>query len=591
MCRRQAAEPIYEGVTIMPNRPYLGRTVDDTTSMFKPHVGGRGGAVSCNNPYAAEAGLQILKQGGNAFDAACAVSLTLGLVEPYHSGIGGGCFHVYYNKQSDSFGCVDARGVAPIQAYQDMMLDENGDVDLSLTEFSGRSVATPALYRAMDRLLKRYGTMTWEQVSAYPIRLAREGFACGFTYARVSNTPEAEHNKAEYAGFSELYLNNGQPRQYGEQIKNPDLADTMERVARDGVDWFYTGEIADEIVAAINQHKGLFTKEDLIRCTPKERTPVRGTYRGYDIISMAPPSSGGSHIIQMLNILEHFDLKGMGFHSAGSTHVIAETMKLMFADRSVAMGDPDFVDVQVEKITSKEYAKELAAKIDRTRAQEYTPTEGIEAREYRGCTTNFCIMDRYGNVLSQTQTIRNWWGSGVVVPGRGFLMNNAMADFSAKAGVRTTQGLAYGMANAIRPGKTPLSSMCPTIVMKDGVPFLALGAAGGPRIITSNLQTILNCIDYGMMADSAVKHAHMCCLTLDQGLELESGFSPDTVKLLEEWGHRIKETGDFGVLLVLPNGILNVDGMFFPGGTSRTDGGGGVLTEAGTMAIDGLCFL
>ena len=266
-------------------------------------------------------------------------------------------------------------------------------------------------------------------------------------------------------------------------------------------------------------------------------------------------------------------------------------MKLMFADRSVAMGDPDFVDVNVEKIISKEYAKELAAKIDMSKAQEYSPTEGIEAKEYRGCTTNFCIMDKYGNVLSQTQTIRNWWGSGVVIPGRGFIMNNAMADFSAKAGVRTTQGLAYGMANAIRPGKTPLSSMCPTIVMKGDVPFLALGAAGGPRIITSNLQTILNCIDYGMMADSAVKHPHMCCLTLDQGLELESGFSPDTVKLLAERGHLIKETGDFGILLVMPNGILNVGGTFFPGGTNRTDGGGGVLTESGTIAIDGLCFL
>lgn len=575
----------------MPNRPYLGRTVDDTIAMYKPHVSGTQGAVSCNNPYAAQAGLEILKQGGNAFDAACAISLALGVVEPYHSGIGGGCFHVYYDKKSDSFGCVDARGVAPANAYQDMMLDENGEVDLNLTEFSGRSVATPALYRAMDGLLRKYGTMTWAQVSAPAIKLAREGFACGFAYARVSNTPEAEHNKAEYEGFSQLYLNNGQPRQYGEIIKNPDLADTMEQVAENGVDWFYSGPVADEMVAVINRNKGLFTKEDFINCAPKQRTPVRGTYRGHDIISMAPPSSGGSHIIQMLNILENFDLKGMGFHSAASTHVIAETMKLMFADRSVAMGDPDFVQVNVEKITSKEYARELAAKIDMSKAQEYAPTEGIEAKEYRGCTANFCVMDKYGNVLSQTQTIRNWWGSGVVVPGRGFVMNNAMADFSAKAGVRTTQGLAYGMANAIRPGKTPLSSMCPSIVMKDGKPLLALGAAGGPRIITSNLQTIINCIDYGMMVDSAVKHAHMCCLTLEQGLELEEGFSPDTVKLLEQKGHIVKQTGDFGILLVMPNGILNLDGTFFPGGTSRVDGGGGALTESGAMAIDGLCFL
>lgn len=205
----------------MPNRPYLGRMVDDAIAMFKPHVSGTEGAVSANNPYAAEAGLEILKAGGNAFDAACAISLVLGVVEPYHSGIGGGCFHVFYDKKTDAFHAMDARGVAPKNAYQDMFLDKNGDVDLKLTEFSGRSVAVPALYRAMDNLLNQYGTMTWEQVSAPAIRLAREGFYCGFAYARISNTPEAEHNKAEYEGFSELYQNNGQPRQFGELVKNP----------------------------------------------------------------------------------------------------------------------------------------------------------------------------------------------------------------------------------------------------------------------------------------------------------------------------------------------------------------------------------
>ena len=348
----------------MPNRPYLGRMVDDAIAMFKPHVSGTEGAVSANNPYAAEAGLEILKAGGNAFDAACAISLVLGVVEPYHSGIGGGCFHVFYDKKTDAFHAMDARGVAPKNAYQDMFLDKNGDVDLKLTEFSGRSVAVPALYRAMDNLLNQYGTMTWEQVSAPAIRLAREGFYCGFAYARISNTPEAEHNKAEYEGFSELYQNNGQPRQFGELVKNPDLADTMEAVAKNGADWFYEGPVADEIVRQVNKYQGLLVKEDLTGCAPKERPVVRGTYRGCDIISMSPPSSGGSHIIQMLNILENFDLRGMGFHSADSTHVIAETMKLMFADRSVAMGDPDFVQVNIEKITSKEYAKELAAKVN-----------------------------------------------------------------------------------------------------------------------------------------------------------------------------------------------------------------------------------
>ena len=204
----------------MPNRPYLGRTVDDTIAMYKPHVSGTEGAVSSNSPYATQAGLEIMKQGGNAFDAAVAVSLVLGVVEPYHCGIGGGCFHTFYDKNTNEFYCVDARGIAPKNAYQDMMLDENGDVDLNLTEYSGRSVSVPSFYRAMDNLLKKHGTMTWEQVSAPAIKLCRDGFACGFAYARITDTPEAEHNKAEYEGFEELYLNHGKPRQFGEIIKN-----------------------------------------------------------------------------------------------------------------------------------------------------------------------------------------------------------------------------------------------------------------------------------------------------------------------------------------------------------------------------------
>lgn len=573
----------------MPTKPFLGQKLNDI-EMFRTYPYGSKGAVSSNSPYAASAGMEILKQGGNAIDAACAISLTLGVVEPYHSGIGGGCFHVVYHKASDSFYACDARGVAPLQAYQDMFLDENGNVDLNLTEFSGRSVSVPALYKAMDNLLKKFGTMTWAQVSAPAIRLCREGFKCGFMYARISDTPEAEHNAEHYEGFKELYLRDGKPRELGEIVTNPELADTMEQIAINGVEWFYNSEIADEMVACINKNKGLFTKKDFVECAPKVRVPVKGTYRGYDVVSMPPPSSGGTHIIQMLNILENFDLKKMGFHSADATHVIAETMKMMFADRSVAMGDPDFVDVKVDKILSKEYAATLAKKIDMNKAQEFAPTEGIEAKSYPGCTTNFAVMDAEGNVVEQTQTIRNWWGCGVVVPGRGFILNNAMADFSPKVGVRTTQGLAYGSANAVRPGKTPLSSMSPTIVLKDGKPVLAVGAAGGPRIITSTLQLIINTLDYGLMMDMATNMPHMCCLTLEQGLELEYGFSPDTIKLLEAKGHNIKECNPMGELLVMPDGIMNKDGLFFPAGCRRTDGGGAALTEFSTVVNDGILF-
>lgn len=573
----------------MSSKSYLGREIPEI-AMYKPHVSGRKGAVSCNNPYAASAGLEIMANGGNAFDAAVAVSLALGVVEPYHCGVGGGCFQVFYHEKTKEFYSIDARGTAPTHSYEGMFLDEQGNVDLNLTEFSGRPAATPVLYRALDQLLRKFGTMSMKEVSIPAVRLCREGFKCGFQYARISNTTEAEHNRDNYAGFSELYLSSGRPRTFGERITNPDLADTMEAVADNGVDWFYSGPVADEITSHVQGQKGVLTKEDLIACAPLSRPPVRGSYRGCDIISMPPPSSGGSHIIQMLNILENFNLKEMGFHSADSTHLIAEVMKLMFADRSVAMGDPDFVEVQMKKLLSKKYAKELAEKIDLGRAQEFAPTGGIEAKEYPGCTSNFCIMDQYGNVISQTQTIRNWWGCGIVIRGRGFIMNNAMADFSPKAGIRTTQGLAYGMANSVRPGKTPLSSMSPSIILKDGEPFLAVGAAGGPRIITSTLQMILNTIDYKMQMNSAVSTPHMCCLTQEQGLELEDGFSPDTIQLLKEKGHTILETTDFGELLVMPNGIMKKDGAFFPGGTNRADGGGGALTEFNTVAIEGICF-
>ena len=280
--------------------------------------------------------------------------------------------------------------------------------------------------------------------------------------------------------FRKSYLKNGEKYRFGDLVTNPDLARTMERVAENGVDWFYNGEAADAMVSCVKKRGGVLTKEDLTGCMAKERPVVRGNFMGYDLVSMSPPSSGGSHIIQMLNILENFDIRAMGHNSAEYLHVLCETIKLMFADRSVAMGDPDFVKVDVERILSKEYAKECAARIDLAKAQEFSASEGIEAKEYEGNTTHFSIIDKDGNMISQTQTVRSYWGSGVMVDGFGFVMNNAVSDFSAKAGTLTTQGLVYGTANGIEGGKTPLSSMNPTLVFKDGMPLLSVGAAAAP---------------------------------------------------------------------------------------------------------------
>lgn len=573
----------------MSNKLYLDKRMP-STGRYRPEISGTQGAVSSNNPYATRAGLEILRQGGNAIDAAVAISLTLGVVEPFNSGIGGGAFSLYYHKQDDHFYACDARGIAPANAYERMFLGEDGKPDSELTEFSGRAVATPAIYRAYEVMLQKHGTMTLEQVSQPAIRLARDGFRCGFLYARASEFKNADYAASHYRGFSELYRNRDNPRAFGELVRNPNLADTMEQVAEHGVDWFYNGPIAEEIVAAAQCNNGVLTMDDMANCHAVYRAPVRGSYRGYEIVSMPPPSSGGVHIIQGLNILENFDLAAMGHTSAESTHLIAETLKLMFADRSVAMGDPAFVRIDLKRLMSKEYAYELAQKIDLTHAQEFAPTHGIEAKDYDGCTTNFTVQDRFGNLLAQTQTIRNWWGCGVVVEGRGFVLNNNMADFSAKPGTQTSQGLAYGTANSVRPGKTPLSSMSPTILLKDGCPVMTIGSAGGPRIITSTLQAILNVIDFNLMPDAAIRAPMICALTKNQGLEMDAAFSPDTVVLLEKKGHRVEQVPSYAVIKGYVNGILKQHGRFFPAGTWRAEGGGGVLTDDFAICIDGFCF-
>lgn len=575
------------------NRPYRNLMMP-AFARYRAELYGTKGAISSNNPYATKVGLEILKQGGNAADAAVAVSLTLGLVEPFNSGIGGGCFTLYYDKKDNRFYGINARGVAPAAATTDMFLGRDGEPDPELCEHYGKVVATPTMYRAYEKLLREHGTMTLREVSAPAIRLAREGFHCGFMYARASEDTDMDYNAARFEGFAELYLEHGKRNELGDLVKNPDLADTMEQVAEHGADWFYNGPIAKEIVSAVQRYSGIMTEKDLADCRALDCEPVRGTYRNcYGIVSMAPPSSGGIALIQMLNILENFDLPSMGRGSAESLHLIAEAMKLMFADHSVNVGDPVFVDIPLQKILSKEYAKELSAKIDLTHAQAYAPTEGVEAIERNnGCTTHFNIQDQYGNMLSQTQTVRSWWASGVVVPGRGFVLNNNMSDFSAKTGSLTSQGLVYAAANAVRPGKTPLSSMMPTIVTRNGVPFLTIGSAGGPRIITSTLGALLNVLDYGTSMEVAINSPELCSLSQNQGLELDEAVSPDTVKLLVQRGHKVNHLEAGGYIKGYVNGIECRDGKIYPSGSLfRSEcGGSGVLTDDFTIITDGFNF-
>lgn len=360
----------------------------------------------------------------------------------------------------------------------------------------------------------------------------------------------------------------------------------LETVADRGVDVFYSGEIAERIVTVINGRGGCFERTDLEQYQPKFRRPVQTDYRGYHVVSFAPPS-GGCALIEMLNILENSDLQSMGHNTAASIHAIAEAMKLGFADRSIALGDPDFVAVDAERLTSKTHAGERFRLID-GHAGEYAPAEGIEAKEYPGNTSHFSIMDRFGNAVSQTQTVRDWFGSGIVVDGLGFILNNAMSDFSAAAGAMTSQGLAYGSANSIEGGKTPLSSMSPSMVFKDGKPFLAIGAAGGPRIITGTLQGIINAVDFGMNPEQLVNAPYVNCLTRAQGLEIEFGISEDTIKLLEEKGHHPVRIAVDQAMSTMVNSVMQKDGEFYAAGTKRVDGCGGALLSSGNIVLEGV---
>ncbi len=552
----------------------------------KPVAHGSYGAVSCNNIYATRAGLEILQQGGNAFDASVAVALALSVVEPHHSGIGGGCFSLIYSQKEKEFHAIDGRGVAPKNATADLFI-KDGEVQDEWKDLGGQSVAIPGLLKTMDMMLKEYGTLTMAQVAAPAIRFAEEGFGVSYTGALTMFDDSVERKIRLSEDMKTLYLKEDQSiYKFGEIQKNPDIAGLLKNVVQHGVEYFYTGEVAEKIVSAINERGGCFTLSDMTDYSPKFREPLHTTYRDCEVVAFAPPS-GGLAVVEMLNILEQTDLKKLGHNTAASIHAIAEAMKLGFADRSKAIGDPDFVKVDTETLTSKDFAKMRYA-VSNDCAQDYASAENIEAKEYPGNTSHFAVMDRFGNAVSQTQTVRDWFGSGIVVDGMGFILNNAMSDFSAAVGALTSQGLAYGSANAIEGGKTPLSSMSPCIVMRDGKPFLAIGAAGGPRIITGTLQGIINAVDYDMTPERLVNLPYVHVITNQQGLEVEYGISEDTLKILENQGHNlVRNTVDQSMSTML-NSVMCIEDEYYAAGTARVDGCGGALLPNGNAVLEGV---
>lgn len=551
----------------------------------KPEVCGAAGAVSSNNVCATQAGLEILRQGGNAFDAAVAVSLTLSVVEPHHSGIGGGAFSLLYRSSDHSFHALDARGIAPKRATADLFL-KDGEVQDEWKDLGGQAVAIPGLLRALDVVLKQYGTMSLAEVAAPAIRYAREGFPVSFTQSLTMDDDSVRRKRRLSPAFRALYCKeDGSAYRFGETMRLSKLADLLEKLTREGVDAFYTGEVAERIVSCINARGGCYTMEDLRDYQPKFRQPLQGTYRDHGVVAFPPPSSGAT-VLEMLNILEQFDLAAMGHNSADAIHTVAEAMKLGFADRSCALADPDFVEVDAERLSDKAFAARRAALIDPDVAGSFAADTGEDG--HPGNTSHFVVMDGAGNVVSQTQTVRDWYGSGIVLEELGFVLNNNMSDFSAKSGAITSQGLTYSDANCIEGGKTPLSSMSPCIVMKNGKPWLAIGAAGGPRIITGILQGIVNAVDFGMHPEQLVRQPFITCLTKGQGLELEHGISRDTVEKLRSKGHEPTCLAPDMVLSSMLNCVMAEEGLLYPCATERVDGCGGVLLPDGTILLDGI---
>ncbi len=515
------------------------------SDVFHP-VRGQQGMVASQEARATQIGLDILKKGGNAIDAAVGVSFALAVTLPRAGNIAGGGFMLVHLGKTGQTISIDYREMAPLAASFDMYLNEGEDVDKKLSQLSHKSAGVPGTVAGMAYVLKEYGTLSLKEVIAPAIRLAEEGIIVNEDIEYTLN--KGKKRLQQWPETARIYYKpDGSVYSVGERMVFKDLAWSLNEIAEKGPSAFYEGAIAQKLVADMKKHGGLITMEDLKKYRIAIREPVQGTYRGHEIIGMPPPSSGGIHIIQMLNILEAFPLGDIGPNSANSLHLIAESMKLAFADRSKYLGDPDWWDIPIKGLISKNYATELRAMINRDRV---TPSKMVNPEDpdpYESDeTTHISVMDQFGNVVSSTTTLNFSFGSGIVVPGTGMLLNDEMDNFAAKPGVPNSYGLLGGQANAIQPTKRPLSSMSPMILLKDGKPFLATGSPGGPRLINAILQVIINVIDHRMNIAEATNARRIHHQWKPDKLRVEKGFNPDTWRLLEEKGHQVRVTNSLG---------------------------------------------
>ena len=529
------------------------------------------GMVSSASALATDVGVDVLRRGGNAVDAAVAVGFALAVTLPNSGNIGGGGFMVLHDGRTGKDTAIDFRETAPAAATRDMYLDANGHAIVDKSLFTPAAIGVPGTVAGLTYALDHYGTMKRATLVAPAVALARHGFPVGETLAGVF-AAESEHLGA-WAGTRKVFFRDGRVPRAGDILRNPDLARSLELIGRDGARAFYDGPIGAAIVAEARAHGGLITAADLKNYKAVERTAVRGTYRGYEIVSMPPPSSGGVHIVQILNILSNFPLREWGHNSARTIHVMAEAERRAYADRSEYLGDPDFVKVPVSGLTSPAYGRELAGQIDLAHA---TPSARIRPgrpQPYESDqTTQFTVADDKGGVVSVTYTLNTNFGSGIVATGTGIVLNNEMDDFSVKPGVPNAYGLVGGDANAVGPLRRPLSSMSPTLVLKDGKPWVDTGSPGGARIITTTLQVLVDMIDFGMNPAEAGSAVRFHDQWLPDELRIERGLSPDTIALLVGMGHHVVERqamGDTQTIEITPTGFYGYADQRDPNGAAR----------------------
>lgn len=504
----------------------------------QPPVKAKHGMVVSSERHASEVGVQILRSGGNAVDAAIATGFALAVTHPSAGNIGGGGFMIVYTAKGE-ITAFNFREKAPAAAHAKMYLDENGVYSDPINHDGYLSIGVPGTVAGFFLAHQKLGSKPMRELLAPAIKLAEQGFPVSWGLHEDFSDLAEEFSK--YPASAHVFLKNGKEvYQPGEIWKQPDLARTLRRIQANGRDGFYKGETARLVAAAMRKHGGLITEADLANYQAQERQPIHGTYRGYDIYSMSPPSSGGTAVVEMLNILEGFDLRAAGFASAQHVHLLAEAMRRAFADRARYLGDPDFnPDMPITKLTSKEYAAQLRKSISLNQASPSDPVTFNEAYESTE-TTHYSVVDAAGNAVVVTYTLEYGYGSRIVAEGTGFLLNNEMGDFNPQPGRTDSTGLIGTPPNIVAPGKRMLSSMTPTIVAKDGKPYLLIGSPGGRTIINTVLQVIVNVIDFDMDISEAVAAPRIHHQWLPNRLRIEEfGISKDTERLLQMFGHRV----------------------------------------------------